>query len=284
MKKTFKTLLYILLAIVAFIVIRAGIITIFWWKRRIVMETKEIIETKAEENVFEEKDAPKKRTVTFKIKYKTILKLSVLLIVFIVGFVVGFKINNRPIIDPDSSIVDNPIINITPDIDVTYLNTALKEASELTTAKLKINGLVDFKDTGIIILNKSDFTMKYTADISAGIDMSKVEIKNDDIDHENKKIIVEIPKAIVFKPNVYHGDKYIKFYDEKFALFNVNEKEDLSRALAMAEKDAESEAVENGLLELADKQSETLVKGILSDAVSQFGYSIEIKYLNEEKK
>ena len=52
----------------------------------------------------------------------------------------------------------------------------------------------------------------------------------------------------------------------------------------MAEKDAESEAVENGLLELADKQSETLVKGILSDAVSQFGYSIEIKYLNEEKK
>lgn len=248
------------------------------------METKEKIDTKAEENLIEEKDVSQKRTVTFKIQYKTILKLAVLLIVFVAGVVIVFKINNRTLINPDSAIVDNEIINITPDIDVTYLNTALKEASELTTAKLKINGLVDFKDKGIIILNKSDFTMKYAADISAGIDMSKVEIKNDDIDHENKKIIVEIPKDIVFKPNVYHGDKYIKFYDEEFALFNVNEKEDLSRALAMAEKDAESEAVENGLLELADKQSETLIKGILSDAVSKFGYTIEIKYIDKEKK
>ena len=51
----------------------------------------------------------------------------------------------------------------------------------------------------------------------------------------------------------------------------------------MAEKDAEGEAVKNGLLELADKQSETLIKGILSDAVSQFGYTIEIKFLNEGK-
>ncbi len=246
------------------------------------METK--VEEKTEEKVVEHKDTSKGGSISIKIKYKTLLILSIPLIFFIIGFVSGFKINNRSIIDPDSAIVDNEIINITPDIDVTYLNTALKEASELTTAKLKINGLVDFKDTGIIILNKSDFTMKYTADISAGIDMSKVEIKNDDIDHENKKIIVEIPKAIVFKPNVYHGDKYIKFYDEEFALFNVNEKEDLSRALAMAEKDAENEAVENGLLELADKQSETLIKGILSDAVSQFGYTIEIKYIDKEKK
>lgn len=100
---------------------------------------------------------------------------------------------------------------------------------------------------------------------------------------ENKKIIMKIPKAIVFKPNVYHGDEHIKLYDEKFALFNINEKEDLSRALALAEKDAEKEAVNSGLLQLADRQSKTLIKGILSDAVSPFGYTIEIKYLEKEK-
>lgn len=186
------------------------------------------------------------------------------------------------IINRNSPIADN-IINLTPDIDVTYLNISLKEASDLTTAKLTINGLVDFKDTGIVILNKSDFVMKYTADISAGIDMAKVEIKEEDIDHENKKIIVRIPKATVFKPNVYHGDEYIKFYGERFAIFNVNEKEDLSRALALAEEDAEKEAVKSGLLELADKQSEAIIKGILSDAVSPIGYTVEIQYLKEEK-
>lgn len=247
------------------------------------METKELLETKIEETYTDEKQTFPKRSLSFKIKYKTIFKIAILLLIFIVGIIIGYNVNNPSIIAPDSPIVDNPIINVTPDIDVTYLNTALKEASELTTAKLKINGLVDFKDTGIIILNKSDFTMKYTADISAGIDMSKVKIKNDDVDHENKKIIVKIPKTTVFKPNVYHGDKYIKFYDEKFALFNVNEKEDLSRALAMAEEEAKKEAVKNGLLELADKQSETLIKGILSDAVSPTGYTVEIQYLDKEK-
>lgn len=247
------------------------------------METKELLETKIEEINTDEKETFPKRTFSFKVKYKTIFKIAILLFVFIIGIIIGYKVNNLPIIQPDSPIVDNPVINITPDIDVTYLNTALKEASELTTAKLKINGLVDFKDSGVIILNKSDFTMKYTADISAGIDMSKVEIKKDDVDHENKKIIVKIPKATVFKPNVYHGDDYIKFYGEKFALFNVNEKEDLSRALSMAEGDAKDEAVKNGLLELADKQSEALIKGILSDAVSPTGYTIEIQYLDKEK-
>lgn len=245
------------------------------------METKELLETKIKEIHTDEKESFPKRTFSFKVKYKTIFKIAILLFIFSVGIIIGYN-NNLKISQPDLPIVDNSVINITPDIDVTYLNTALKEASELTTAKLKINGLVDFKDSGVIILNKSDFTMKYTADISAGIDMSKVEIKNDDVDHKNKKIIVKIPKATVFKPNVYHGDKYIKFYDEKFAIFNVDEKEDLSRAFAMAERDARKEAIENGLLELADKQSETLIKGILSDAVSPTEYTVEIKYLDKE--
>ena len=212
-------------------------------------------------------------------KHKISPKITLISLTLLTGIIIGVVFCNICTGNFKNSLTNNSIINTTPDIDVTYLNTALKEASELTTAKLKINGLVDFKDTGIKILNKADFTMKYTADISAGIDMSKVSIKEDDINHENKTITVKIPKATVFKPNVYHGSEYIKFYDEKFALFNVNEKEDLSEALALAEKDAEKEAVQNGLLQLADEHSETLIKGILSDTINPFGYSVKIEYL-----
>ncbi len=251
------------------------------------MQNKELLETK-EENYIEEKKTVLKKVFPIIIRNKKIFLIIVaLLVVFISGVIIGLGMSKEnSIFSANSPIVDNEVINITPDIDVTYLNTALKEASELTTAKLKINGLVDFADTGVVILNRSDFVMKYTAEISAGIDMSKVEVKEDDIDNENKKIIVSIPKATVFKPNVYHGKENIKFYNEKFTLFNVNEKEDLSEALALAEKEAEKEVVNNGLLELADKQSETLIKGILSDAVSIAapGYAIEIKYIDEETK
>ena len=94
-----------------------------------------------------------------------------------------------------------------------------------------------------------------------------------------------LPGEIVFIDYAHHiaftGDIYINFYDEKFALFNVNAKEDLSRALAMAEEDAKNEAIKNGLLELAEKQSETLIKGILSDSLSPLGYTVEIQCINK---
>ena len=68
----------------------------------------------------------------------------------------------------------------------------------------------------------------------------------------------------------------IKFYGTGFALFNVNEKEDLGKALSLAEKDAMEYAKKTGILDLANQQSETLIKGILANAIPN-GYTMEVK-------
>ena len=68
----------------------------------------------------------------------------------------------------------------------------------------------------------------------------------------------------------------IKFYGTGFALFNVNEKEDLAKALSLAEADARKEASSTGILDLANQQSETLIKGILANAIPK-GYTMEVK-------
>lgn len=161
--------------------------------------------------------------------------------------------------------------NYTPKTDTTSLNKLLLEASDLTTAKLKITNMTEYKDKGIKILNRSDFIMVYEATVWAGIDVQNIKIIPDDV----KKVIrINIPKAKIQDAKV--DSATIKYFDEHFALFNVNEKEDANKAVELAEKSVKEEAVNTGILELADKQSATLIEGLLSKGIPD-GYKIEAK-------
>ena len=78
------------------------------------------------------------------------------------------------------------------EVNSEYVNVLLEKASELTSAKLNYTGITEYKDTGIPIINKSDFIMVYKATARAGINMKDVKAEVDD-----KKMIVRlrIPKA-----------------------------------------------------------------------------------------
>lgn len=162
-------------------------------------------------------------------------------------------------------------INRKPKVDTVFLKQILTKSSELTTAKLTITGLSDYNDEGVYIFNRADFTMCFTAIIRAGINLENVQIDSDPI---QKKILITIPEAEIMDVKVDPNN--IKFYGTGFALFNVNEKEDLAKALSLAEADARKEASSTGILDLANQQSETLIKGILANAIPK-GYTMEVK-------
>lgn len=155
--------------------------------------------------------------------------------------------------------------------DIEQMNLLLSKSSELTAAKLKITAMSDFKDTGIVFLNRADFIMVYTATVRAGINIDDVKIEPDNI---SKKIYITIPEAQILEAKV--DPKSIKYFDEKLASFNVDAKEDSNRAVSLAEEAAKKEAANTGILELANQQSATLIKGILANAIPN-GYEIEIK-------
>ena len=157
------------------------------------------------------------------------------------------------------------------EIDTTYLIAKLEKASELTTAKLTYKGFSKFKDKGIVILNKSDFLMVYSATARAGIDVKEIKV---DVNKITKTITVKIPKAKILEVKV--DPTSIKYYDEKFALFNFNSKEDANKAQALAEKEAETEITNMGILETADQQSAALIKGLLQDAIPE-SYTLVIE-------
>lgn len=157
------------------------------------------------------------------------------------------------------------------EVNSEYVNVLLEKASELTSAKLNYTGMTEYKDTGIPIINKSDFIMVYKATARAGINMTDVKAKVDD----KKKIVrLSIPKAEVLDVKVKASS--IKYFDEKFSLLNVNEKEDSNKAIELAEKAAEKELKNMGVLEMADEQAEALIKGLLRDAVPD-DYKFDIK-------
>ena len=160
--------------------------------------------------------------------------------------------------------------------DTTFIINELQKASELTTAKLKTTGFSHIKDKGVWFLSRSNFMMTYDAIVEAGIDISKVTVKADNI---TKQILVGIPKAEIQSVKV--DSNSIKYYDEEFALFNVDQKEDANRAVVQAEKEAKKQAKNIGILELADSQAETLVRGILANAIPD-GFTLVVYKLDEE--
>ena len=155
-------------------------------------------------------------------------------------------------------------------MDTEYIDAMLEKSSELITAKFNYTGMSEYEDTGIPIINKSDFVMVYKATARAGIDIKKVDVK---IDNYKKIIYLTIPKAEVLDVKVDISS--IKYFDEKFALLNINEKEDNNKAIALAEEAAKEEIKNIGVLEMADGQAETLIKGILEDAVPK-NYDFEV--------
>lgn len=156
-------------------------------------------------------------------------------------------------------------------ITPSYLGTKLTKVGELTTVKLNYTGFLEYHDKGIPLFNKSDFLMTYEANARVGIDLEEVEIE---VDNSNKIVTLSIPKAEILDVKI--DPNKIHYYDTKFALFNVNEKEDGNKAQALAEEQAHKDLTEMGVLESANEQALTLIKGLLQNAVpSDYEYKVK---------
>lgn len=180
--------------------------------------------------------------------------IGIIFITFIVSFSVFVYLDNKE-----------------SEIDTTYIIAKLEESSELTTTKLNYTGMSEYKDTGISFINKSDFIMVYEATARIGIDVKEIEIESDDF---NKVVWITMPKAKILDVKVDLGK--IKYFDEKFALFNVDYKEDANKATLLAEQSAKIELENMGILDMANTQSITLIKNLIEDLIPK-NYEVKVR-------
>lgn len=167
---------------------------------------------------------------------------------------------------------DNPIlVNPTaPEISLSVIESEIRNIGELSTVEYVFTDAAKFsdskqiKDWNIPFTEKS-FVMKWDGSIKAGINVDNIDVS---IDAENKEIVITLPQAEVLSYEV--DESSIEVLDEKDNVFNsisVDDKVnfDSSTKEAMIER-----AVENGLLEKAQKQAEVVIAGLLSGLAEDY--------------
>lgn len=147
-----------------------------------------------------------------------------------------------------------------PEITNTFISEKLEEVSELTTAKLTYTGLVRYTEGNIPFLTKKEFNMLYRAGVRAGIDLSQANI-----DVTDSEVKLTLPKAEIQEISV-DADS-IQFYDESFALFNGEKREDTVEALKVAEEDVRENGNMEDLMAEAQEQTEILLTGFLDELI-----------------
>lgn len=146
------------------------------------------------------------------------------------------------------------------EVTIEFINKRLQNISQLSTAEMVYTGLYSVVEGKIPFITKKGFSMIYTATVRAGIDASSIHIELTD-----DAVTVTIPKAEVQVSKV--DPDSIRFYDEKFALFNKDEKSDVTEAISIAENDMKEKADTDGLLDRANQQAEYIIRALLEDSV-----------------
>lgn len=147
-------------------------------------------------------------------------------------------------------------------ITADMLTARLENASELTTQKLIYNGVIESESGNIPFINKDTFLMTYKAVVRAGFDVSAVEF-----DVADDKVTVTLPAMEIQEVTIDPDD--IKTYNTSLTLIKPDEKVEMQKALVKAEEDARAKAEEEGLLDAAKENSETVIKGLFEDAVGE---------------
>ncbi len=150
----------------------------------------------------------------------------------------------------------------------------LEKCSDLTTAKLTYKGIVHFTEGQIKYLTKNEFNMQYAAKAVAGIDMSKVTVEvTDPADGNPGKVIITVPKATLQDLTI--DEKSLAFYDEKTALFNKVNHEDVQDALVAATEDAKKNMGKKALIAEAQSNAEDVIRNFVSSVLPE-NYELEI--------
>lgn len=171
------------------------------------------------------------------------------LVIIILGILCGYLLSAYMNLKKKKSSVTSSMIE-----------SRLADCSELTTCNLVYVDLVKYENGTIPFISKKSFSMIYQANVRAGIDLSKAAVKV-----TPTAVRIELPETEVQSIEV--DTNSLRFYDEHFALFNWNNKEDITEAIVLAKNDAEKNIDFDKLKAQARLQAEKVISKLIEPIV-----------------
>ena len=159
--------------------------------------------------------------------------------------------------------------------DAELVKDRLEDSQELITMKYYYTNMGMFENQKAvkewkIPLTKSEFMLSYNGVINAGIDLSQVNLS-----FEDETLKVSLPEAEILAHDV--DENSIEVFNEETSVFNPLKVEDVTNLQLNLSDKMEKEALENGLIEQAQKYSEDNLKNLLHSIVGEMGdYEIEM--------
>ena len=196
-----------------------------------------------------------------KVKSSHRLWIILIILVMVVSFAAGFFIGKS--------------LNKT-EISEGMVTEQLKECKELTTTISTMTGTIQIKEGSIPYINQKKYTMKYVANVRAGIDLKDVKTSID-----GKTIQVSVPHSKIL--DISFPEKGLEFYNSTGSLFNWRSQDDAKNGLKEARKKVKKHIKEkdSNILIKADKQVVDTIDKLLTFAKEE-GYKTEISFTDNK--
>ena len=187
---------------------------------------------------------------------KLFLYAVILLVVIILAIFFGYKMKERQVESGQ------------PQITAALISGKIQDVGDLVAAELIYGGIVKLSEGQIPFITEKGFTMKYTATVRASVDATQIGVEVTD-----DAVKVSLPDSEIHSIDV--DPDSIEFYDNKFAVFNWTEKQDVVDAIKAAKQDAEANADISHLEEKARRNSMRIIGRILSGLVGDRTLTVE---------
>lgn len=157
----------------------------------------------------------------------------------------------------------------------------LKDMGELVTQTAHVTVIQDSKkDREFFNLFKIPFTesrmiFSYDFTVDASVNFEKISYITND---EKKEITVELPHAKHYKTTMIIDSQEV-YLDEESLFSRINLKE-LNTAMLEMENDAKNTAIENNLLEAADKNAQKIISAMFKSDLQRKDYKVIYKYID----
>lgn len=176
-------------------------------------------------------------------------KIIIAILLIIIGLLLGIFVTNYISRKKKSESITSSLIS-----------QKLSDCSDLTTCNLVYVDLVKYEQGSIPLVTKKAFSMIYSANLRAGIDLNEAKV-----DVSPTTVTVTLPETVIQSIEV--DTSSLRFYDERLAIFNWQNKEDIAAAIAAAREDAEKNVNIEKLKIQARKQAETVVYKLIEPAI-----------------
>ena len=120
------------------------------------------------------------------------------------------------------------------------------------------------------------YIFSYDIEVSAYVDFTKI---TQDEDVENKVIIINLPHSKLNDNSTIIQDSKIKWYDNK-NLFNSVNPDQIDEFQKEMIKEAETQAINSGILKRADNQAQLLIKSMVKSNKSYQEYNVKFNYID----